>query len=67
MTREVALRRRALRQAWFLLLLGLIVPPIALWAGVIGWGLRDEEPRQAWALLTLGITVFVVRLAIYVL
>ena len=66
LSREQALRRRALKQAWGWLLLGLIVPFAALVAVHTGYAHRAANPRQGLALIALGVAVFSIRLALYV-
>jgi hypothetical protein len=65
LTRQEALQRRALKQAWGCVALGLLIPMIALLAVYNGWSLRDSRPGHAWPLIGVGLTVFTVRLALY--
>jgi hypothetical protein len=66
LSREEALRRRALRQAWGWLLFGLLVPFAALVAVHTGYVHRAASPRQGLALMALGVAVFTIRLALFV-
>ena len=64
-TRSEALQRRTIRNAWLCMLVGLIIPFIALWGAVMGWQVRPAAPRAGWSLVVVGVTIFVVRMAIY--
>ena len=44
---------------------GLLVPFVALWGAVHGWGVREQAPRAGWSLLVAGVTVFTVRMALW--
>jgi hypothetical protein len=64
--RAELLRRRAFKEGWVAILIGLIVPVVALWAVRVGWNLRDSQRAQGNALMVVGATVLVVRLALFV-
>lgn len=63
--REEALRRRHVRNGWIFVAFGLLVPFVALWGAVHGWGVREQAPRAGWSLLVAGVTVFTVRMALW--
>jgi hypothetical protein len=65
--RAELMRRRALKEGWIAVLVGLIIPVVALWAVRVGWNLRDSQRAQGNALMAVGATVFVARLALFVL
>lgn len=55
----------AARNGWIFVAFGVLVPFVALWGAVHGWGVREESPRAGWSLLVAGVTVFTVRLAFW--
>lgn len=59
--------RRAVRGAWIAIAVGVIVPVIALWGAVQGWHLRRVGHPHGALLLALGATVFLARLAAWLL
>jgi hypothetical protein len=63
--RAELLRRRALKEGWASIVVGLIIPVVSLWAVRVGWHLRDSQRAQGTALMAVGTTVFVARLALY--
>ena len=65
--REEALRRRHVRNGWIFVAFGVLVPFVALWGAIHGWGVREEAPRAGWSLLVAGVTVFTVRMALWLL
>jgi hypothetical protein len=65
LNRTAALQRRNLRNAWLCMLLGLLIPLLALLGAYLGWQVRETAPRTAWTLVGVGIAIFVVRLALY--
>ena len=64
--RAELLRRRALKEGWLMILVGLLIPFIALGGAAVGWRLRHTDRRHGVALLIAGLGVFAVRLALYV-
>jgi hypothetical protein len=64
--RAELLRRRAVRDGWLAIVIGLIVPGIALWGARRGWALRGIDARQGTIMMAIGVTVFAVRLALWV-
>jgi hypothetical protein len=65
--RAELLRRRALRQAWFAILAGLLIPFIALWGARTGWQLRTTDRVHGLVLVAAGLAVFGVRMGLYLL
>ena len=65
--REEALRRRHVRNGWIFVAFGVLVPFVALWGAVHGWGVREQAPRAGWSLLVAGVAVFAVRMALWLL
>ena len=64
-SRQALLRRRSLRSGWLMVAVGVLVPVLALWGGVVGWRMRHVVPTQGWALAGIGTAVFAVRLALW--
>jgi hypothetical protein len=65
LSRQEALRRRRVRDGWILVAVGLLIPFLALWGAVHGWGVREDSPRMGWSLLVAGVAVFTVRMALW--
>jgi Ca2+/H+ antiporter len=65
LNRREALLRRELRRGWVLLVVGLLIPFLALGSAFIGFQLRRDVPREAWPMLALGVAVFTIRAALY--
>jgi hypothetical protein len=63
--RSELLRTRSLRQAWFLVALGLLIPVLAILGARTGYRLRKDENGGQMALILAGTTVFVGRLTIW--
>ena len=63
--RSELLRTRSLRQAWFLVALGLLIPFLALFGARNGYRLRRDENGGHMVLILAGTTVFIGRLAFW--
>jgi hypothetical protein len=63
--RAELLRARSLRQAWFLVAFGLLIPFLAIAGARTGYRLRKNEDGGHMILILAGTTVFVGRLAIW--
>jgi ABC-type uncharacterized transport system permease subunit len=65
--RAELLRQRSLRQAWVLVVAGLLIPFFALGGARTGYRLRRREGGRGHELLiAAGLTVFVVRAVVWV-
>jgi hypothetical protein len=64
--RAELLRTRSLRQAWFLVAVGLLIPVLAIVGARTGYRLRRNESGGHMILILAGTTVFVVRLTLWV-
>ncbi len=62
--RQELLRRRAMRNGWLCVAIGLIVPFLALGGAWVGWSARHVD-RRGVLLAVTGVGVFVVRLALW--
>jgi hypothetical protein len=63
--RAELLRTRSLRQAWFLVAAGLVIPVLAVAGARTGYRLRKHESGGHAILIVAGTTVFVGRLTLW--
>jgi hypothetical protein len=63
--RAELLRQRTLRQGWFLVAAGLLIPVLALGGAANGYKLRRQEGSGHLPLIVTGAAVFVGRLALW--
>lgn len=63
--REELVARRWTLRGWGLVLLGLVVPVVALFGASVGWYLRDRRDWRRYALIAAGLTVFAVRMSLW--
>ena len=63
--RSALVERKLVRQGWLVLVLGLVVPFLGLWAAANGRRLLRTGNPHGLPLVVLGLAVFAVRLALY--